>query len=155
MLNVINVLKEFTSILPQFEKANIRYAVIGGLAVNIYTQVRATKDIDFLIAAEDLDAACQILQKLGYLRKENTLPFKKSGLELQRLLKAVDNDFMVVDLLIAVSNEMANILQNSIEVDFSFGKLKVILKEDLIRMKTLANRPQDIADIEKLKEDET
>ena len=46
MLNVINVLKEFTSILPQFEKANIRYAVIGGLAVNIYTQVRATKDID-------------------------------------------------------------------------------------------------------------
>ena len=102
-----------------------------------------------------MDAACQILQKLGYLRKENTLPFKKSGLELQRLLKAVDNDFMVVDLLIAVSNEMANILQNSIEVDFSFGKLKVILKEDLIRMKTLANRPQDIADIEKLKEDET
>ncbi len=155
MSNVINVLKEFTSILPQFEKANIKYAVVGGLAVNIYTQVRATKDIDFLISEEDLDTACSVLKKLGYLRKENTLPFKKSGLELQRLLKAVDGDFMIVDLLIAISSEMKDILKNSIAVDFSFGKLKIITKEDLIKMKSMANRPQDIADIEKLREDET
>ena len=62
---------------------------------------------------------------------------------------------MIVDLLIAVNIEMKNILKNSIEVDFSFGKLKVITKEDLIKIKSKANRAQDIADIEKLKEDET
>ena len=155
MSNVINVLKEFTAILPQFEKSKIKYAVVGGLAVNIYTQVRATKDIDFLIAEDDLEAACSILEKLGYQRKDNTLPFKKSGLELQRLLKPVDNDFMIVDLLVALSDDMNIVLNNSVEVDFSFGKLKIITKEDLIKMKSLANRPQDIADIEKLKEDET
>ena len=53
-MNVINLFKEFTLILPLFERYDIRYAVVGGLAVNIYTQVRATKDIDFLVHEEDL-----------------------------------------------------------------------------------------------------
>lgn len=151
-MNVINLFKEFTLILPLFERNEIRYAVVGGLAVNIFTQVRATKDIDFLVHEEDLEKACSLVNELGYFKKENTILFPSSGLELQRLLKKVDDDFVLLNLLIASTDEMQEVLNNSSVVDFSFGKLKVIAKADLIYMKRIAGRPQDLVDIQNLEE---
>ncbi|MCH2205162.1 MAG: nucleotidyltransferase family protein [Lentisphaerales bacterium] len=149
-MNVINLLKEFTEILSLFEEGDISYAVIGGLAVNIYTQVRATKDLDFLIHEGDLVKAVSVAESLGYTRKENTIPFPSSGLELLRLLKKVDDDFVVLDFLIAKSEEMKTYLRNSQRVEMSFGFVRVIEKRDLIAMKKLAGRPQDLVDIKNL-----
>ena len=80
------------------------------------------------------------------------MSFPSSGLELQRLLKKVDDDFVLLDLLIARTDEMQAVLKKSSVVDFSFGKLKVIAKDDLIYMKKIAGRPQDLVDIQNLEE---
>lgn len=149
-MNTINLFREFTEILPQLEQKQIRYAVIGGLAVNIYTQVRATKDIDFLVHEDDLVKACDAVESLGYIPKDSTIPFPKAGLELKRLLKKVDGEFLILDFLIAKTEIMKLMLSNSLEVNFSFGKLKVITKSDLVQMKKISGRPQDLVDVDNL-----
>ena len=88
-------------------------------------------------------------------RLEKKITQEKLALEsgLHRAYIALAGDFMLVDLLIAKNDFMKDILNNAVHVDFSFGKLKVITKENLIKMKSKAGRPQDLADIDKLRND--
>src|SRR5207302_1189795 len=44
------------------EKAGIRYAVIGGMAVNAHRHERTTKDVDFLLSADGLSALRRIAE---------------------------------------------------------------------------------------------
>jgi hypothetical protein len=44
----------------ELEKAGIRYAIIGGMAVNAHRHERTTKDVDFLLTAEGLAVLRQI-----------------------------------------------------------------------------------------------
>lgn len=52
---MIDILKEFQTIITTLENKEIPYALCGGLAVGIYAEVRATKDIDLLLLAEDVE----------------------------------------------------------------------------------------------------
>ena len=47
-------------------RAQIRYAICGGVAVTIHGATRSTKDIDILIAPADLDKAIEAVRALGY-----------------------------------------------------------------------------------------
>ena len=55
-----------TELLAAFEKAGVRYALIGGLALALGGVPRATVAIDFLIEQEDLPRVHVILTDLGY-----------------------------------------------------------------------------------------
>ena len=45
---------------------DLEYVVIGGHAVNVYCEPRATLDVDFLVRKEDRDRWCQLLNDEGF-----------------------------------------------------------------------------------------
>src|SRR3989338_6417212 len=56
----------FKELLQKFKEQNIRFAIIGGFALHVAGFTRATKDIDFLIEAENLERTKTIMSQLGY-----------------------------------------------------------------------------------------
>ena len=146
------LLSEFRSITEALNTAGIDYAVCGGWAMAIHGSPRATKDIDLLILTEDLEKVLKILLGLGYDVEGLPLHFdieirrvSKISRELKRLI--------TVDLLLV--NEMTkDVWYNRHNVKWEEGTTSVVSREGLVKMKLLAGRKQDIADIEKLREAE-
>jgi hypothetical protein len=54
---MLDLFIELRRVAEALDAAGIAYAVVGGLAVSIYTAPRATDDIDLLIAPQDLARA--------------------------------------------------------------------------------------------------
>ncbi len=58
---------DFRDLLSAFNAANVRYLIVGGYAVSLHAQPRATKDLDILISAdaENSRAVYSALTKFG------------------------------------------------------------------------------------------
>ncbi len=63
---------DFLQILPALcrglDERSVRYALIGGFGMAMRGVQRATLDLDFILAMEDLESADQVLRELGYKR---------------------------------------------------------------------------------------
>lgn len=148
----MNLVDELHAIAGALRAAGIPYAVCGGIAVTIHGATRTTKDIDVLIAPSDVGRALEAVRPLGYLFPAFPMIFD-AGTErerhVQRVSKLEGDEHLVLDLLLA---EVAfeGLLADRIEIDLPEGPLSVVPRDVLLRMKRLAGRPQDQADIEKL-----
>ena len=144
---------EFDRIIRRFAKNNIRYAVVGGLAVGLHGHIRATEDMDFLIHADDLPAVTTALRALGYRKNSDPLSFSRAGLTLIRFWKAAarSEELLVVDVLVPTSTRMNGILRRAITLHFGKGSIHVVTSKDLLSMKRLRHSAADRADIAALK----
>jgi hypothetical protein len=83
---------DFKELLSIFNAQKVKYLIVGGYAVSLHAQPRATKDIDLLIKP-DADNAKGVYDALGrfgaplegltalsYRRAGSTLPLCSSGL---------------------------------------------------------------------------
>ena len=140
---------EFDKIVRSFSKANVRYAVVGGLAVGLHGYVRATQDMDFMVQADAFEKAGAVLSRLGYRMNPEEQEFIRAGLMLKRFFKRIprQDELMIVDLLIPTSVKMKNVLRRSINVPFRQGTLPVVTAADLVAMKKLRGSASDKADI--------
>ncbi len=150
----MNLVDELHSIAAAFLRAGVDYAVCGGVAVTIHGATRSTKDIDFLIEPAALADALEAIRPLGYVFL--ALPMIFDGgtdreRNVQRVSKVVQGEHLVVDLLLAEAS-FKDFMSDSLEVDLPEGLLRVVSRETLLRMKRLAGRKQDLADIEKLEQ---
>ena len=143
--------EELTSVLDALDRAGIDYALVGGLAVAVWGAPRATKDIDLLIQPDDLPSAMAALAASGFTLQ--ALPFNfKDGTRLQRVNKVdTAGHFMTVDLMI-VDENLESVWATRVRLPFADREVTVVSRDGLIGMKALAARPQDIADIESLKD---
>ncbi|MGI9055677.1 MAG: hypothetical protein ACR2F2_07730 [Pyrinomonadaceae bacterium] len=81
------------------------------------------------------------------LRKEPPL--------IRRVSKIDDiGEVLSLDLLL-VTSHVEDVWETRETTDFLGRKLSVVSREGLIKMKTLAGRPQDLADIERLENEES
>lgn len=144
------LLEEFKSITAALNYANIEYAVCGGWAMAIHGAPRATMDIDLMIRYDDLERVLDIARENGYEIEGLPLNFE---IEIRRISK-LDQDsgqLITLDLLLA-TEEHRDILDGRQKVAWKEGETWVVSREGLIRMKRIAGRTQDIADIERLEE---
>jgi Uncharacterised nucleotidyltransferase len=149
------LLQELIEITSDFEKNGIEYAVCGGLSMAIHGFARATMDIDLLIQPESLEKAYQVASAKGYDIKGLDISFKERAVEIRRVSK-IDDDGEVLSLdLLLVTPKVEDVWETREQVILLENLLFVVSKEGLIKMKTLANRPQDLADIARLQNDET
>lgn len=72
---------------------------------------------------------------------------------VQRVSKLVDGEHICVDLLVARA-AFDGLLDDKVALDFDGRRLSVISRAGLIRMKTMAGRDQDLADIARLEADD-
>lgn len=149
------LLQELLEITSELEKNGIEYAVCGGLAMAIHGFARATLDIDILIQPESLEKSYKVAAEKGFDIKGLDMSFKERAVEIRRVSK-IDEDGEVLSLdLLLVTPKVEDVWETREQVSLQENLLSIVSKEGLIKMKTLAGRPQDLADIERLQNDET
>jgi len=148
----MNLVDELHAVAAALAGAGIRYAVCGGVAVTIHGAVRSTKDLDILVAPADLPRALDAVRPLGYVFVAIPMTFDE-GTErerhVQRVSKIVGSEHLVLDLMLADAG-LATTLDDREIVELPTGPIAVVSRATLIRMKRLAGRNQDLADLEKL-----
>ena len=150
-------------VLEALNRAEIRYLVVGGVAVVLHGHLRATNDLDLVIQLEreNLLEALRVFEALGFLP---LVPVKiQDFAEPQNRQEWIREKNMLVFSLWHSSNPMAKV-DLFVEEPFDFeaayerverkdlGKTQapVVSLDDLISMKRTAGRSQDLADLETL-----
>jgi len=148
----MNLVDELYSVAAALTAAGVRYAVCGGVAVTLYGATRSTKDIDLLVSPADVPRALDAVRPLGYVFPAFPMTFD-AGTErerhVQRVSKIEGTEHLLLDLLIADA-AFEGALDDRVEVQLPAGRLVVVSRPVLLRMKRLAGRTQDLADLEKL-----
>ena len=146
------LLGEFKSITEALNAAGIEYAVCGGWAMAIHGLPRATMDIDLLILADDLDKILRTARGIGYDVDGLPLHF---DVEIRRISKVSRDLKQLITLdLILVSDAIRDVWETRERLSWDEGLTSVVSRDGLIKLKLLAGRKQDLADIEKLREAE-
>ena len=147
----MTLLDELRAVLRALDAAGVEYALAGGLAVAVWGAPRATKDIDLLIQPDSLPRAVAAVRECGFTLE--ALPFEfQDGTRLQRVNKVdAQGNLLTVDFML-VDRNLAPAWAGRTRLPFGGGDVVVVGREALIAMKALAGRPQDIADIQNLKE---
>jgi len=126
------------------EAERLDAAVIGGVAAGFQGQPRLTEDIDAVVF--DADAATLIASGSRYgfePRTEDALEFsRQTRVLLMRHRSGVD-----IDLSLGGLPFEKEVIERAVVVDAGGLRIRVATPEDLIIMKALPRRPQDIADI--------
>jgi len=151
-VSLVNLVDELHAVAAALRDAGVPYAVCGGVAVTIHGATRSTRDIDLLVARVDVPRVLDAIRPLGYLFAALPLTFDE-GTErerhVQRVTKIEGDEHLVLDLLLS-EGAYAGFLTDRIEVDLPQGPLVVVSRDALLRMKRLAGRAQDLADLDKL-----
>ena len=143
---------DFKELLSDLNSQNSKYLVIGGYAVGVHAQPRATKDLDILISPdpENAKAVYDALAKFG-------APLQ--GITPEDLIEK-DTFFrmgsppLMVDILPNIKGvEFESAWQRRVDVEVEPGlKVPVISGNDLIRAKLAAGRGQDLLDVAAIRE---
>lgn len=129
------------------EAEGVHYALIGGLAVSLRAQPRATVDVDMVIAA-DVERSLQLAEALEgtcfrplfddvaeVVQKAFILPLR------HRLTN------VKVDLALGLSGFEQQAVARAERLALAGTTVSVATAEDLLVMKVLAGRPQDDQDV--------
>ena len=141
---LIKVLSKFTKALAE---RNLRYALIGGLAASMRGRVRATEDIDLILQCT-VDEALSLVNSLGDEGFSTLLEDYETVARSALLIPLVDRESGVqLDLAIGLSGFEQEIVERADFISFGDHEIVVATAEDLVVLKTLAGRPQDLQDV--------
>ena len=146
--------EEFAKLIKKFKNENISYILTGGIAMAFYSEPRFTRDIDIFINEKDFENIKNILEKEGYYESAKPWKFTKIDITLRRFVKIKDENISIFDLLIPSKKIWEKIFKNANIGIYDDLEVKIISKKDLIWLKSIRNSKQDLADIEKLKNEE-
>jgi uncharacterized nucleotidyltransferase DUF6036 len=145
--------EDFKELLSAFNGRNVRYLVVGGYAVGVHAQPRATKDLDLLIRTDSGNAAAvySALAQFGAplegvsaedFTDPNTF-FRMGNPPLRiEILPRIDG----------VDFDAAWARREEILIDPEGGlKAPFLSRDDLITTKLASGRPQDLADVEAIR----
>lgn len=152
MRKIPDLVAELRALLRAFSEAGVDYALCGGLAANIYGADRFTKDIDLLIAPDDLDAALGIARSCGFTIDAGLLPLEEGARAMHRVVKleAGWEDALQLDLMIADGGSYAEAYESRYPVTHEGLEIWLVAREELIEMKRESDRPIDQQDVERL-----
>ena len=147
-----SLLEEFTNLIAEFERCEIPYAVCGGLAMAIHGAPRATIDIDLMVQSGDLERAWETAESLGYNVEGLPLNFDDGAIQIRRIskLEPEHKRLITVDFLL-VTDRTRQVWANRETVTWMNGTISTVSREGLIELKQLSARPQDLVDIERLR----
>jgi hypothetical protein len=135
-------MKTVDDIAALLARANVRYALIGGHAVNILLEPRFTADIDVTVIADvdAFDRLRQVLKTAGLRVDREHGAASPSGPDFVRF---VDDELTILELQTAKTALQRDVVDRAID----HGGVWVASPEDLIVFKAIANRPKDQIDL--------
>lgn len=154
----------YADIFRGIQAGDIRYLLIGGVAVNLWGIERATGDIDIALAmdTENVLNFAKILKNMGFIPKvpvkpeDLADPQKRIIWQEEKNMKVFsfqhpNNPFITIDVMIQNPLNFEEMYSRRSIIDSKGIKLSVVSVDDLIRLKEIAGREQDLSDIEALK----
>lgn len=149
----MNAFDEFLIIIKDLQKADIQYALVGGVAMAFHDVPRFTEDIDLLIKKESYIKFKDLIEEKGYFESAEPWTFKNIEITLHRFIKIQDDDSILIDVLVPTAKNAEKIIDNADIAESDKGVVKVASKVDLAWLKSFRNSKQDQADIERLKDE--
>lgn len=127
----MDFLKVSSTLLQEFAREDIQYAVIGGFALGFWGVTRATVDMDFLLLLEDAEKAEKILTHYGYeevYKTENVVRYQSPN-----------SRFGSIDIIFAFRDVSRNMLKRSVAIKFGEDLfVRSLVPEDIIGLKIQA-----------------
>jgi hypothetical protein len=151
---LINVMKKISSILSD---ENVPFCLAGGLAVSILSRPRATEDIDFLVLLDrkKLSRVNEALSSHFKIASVHEHAMRMKNISIERTV-IVDPDspdnVILIDFLLADDDIYRNAIKRASVIHVDDCAIPVPAPEDMILIKTLSGRPQDLLDVESLRE---
>ena len=139
---------EFSELLSTFNEHEVKYLIVGGFAVMVYSEPRYTKDLDVWVevSPENAGKVFAALRNFGApLEGITEEDFTEAGFYQMGRPPARIDIMMSLDGI-----EFEAAWENRTAAEFRGVAVHFIGKNDLIKNKTLAGRHQDLADIEKI-----
>lgn len=146
MRDYIPTANEFLTILNQL---GIPHAVVGGVAAGIWSEERVTKDVDFTIA---MDESQWIRLQEALKNQPETEVFQTSfdtGEKVPFLIR-LRYKGVIIDLLTSLTPYQDLLIKRRITKEVWGYTIDVASTEDVILLKLLAHRGQDMVDIQKM-----
>lgn len=147
-------------ILRALEEARVRYLIVGGVAVVLHGHPRMTADLDLVIelAPENVDAAFESLEALGYRPRVPVTAADLANPAIRERLVAEKGMTVLslfspalplteVDVFAELPFDFEAARARALEADLGSFRVPVASIEDLVAMKRRAGRPKDLEDV--------
>lgn len=153
----------FEPIIKTLNDAGVRYVVVGGVAAVLHGHARLTADIDLVVDLRESEAL-KVIDSLVRMGFQPRLPVnprefanrqvreswqRERGMQVFSMFDP-SNPMRVVDLFVHHPIPFEELWSRSIELDLGHTSVRVASIADLIHLKRLAGRPQDLLDIQRL-----
>jgi len=154
---------KIAELLQTLADEQVQYVLVGGVAVQLHGFIRATFDIDLVLAMDDDNLArfIDIAKRLGL---SPAIPVPIESLREPKLidewhrtkgmlafsLREPQAGGSVIDLLLRPDIPFDKLLGNSVAGVLFGRQVRIASIDDLLVMKRSANRPKDRLDIEAL-----
>jgi hypothetical protein len=148
---------DFKALLEALNSSGVRFVVIGGLAATLHGSARSTVDLDICYsrAPEELQKLAELLKSIhAYPRGIPTgLPFKLDARTLKSGLNfTFDTDFGPFDMLGEMEGvgTFEDVIGDAPQKRIYGLAISFLSLPKLIKAKTIAGRPKDLAAVEEL-----
>ncbi len=131
-----------------FETHGVPSMVIGGIAVSMWAAPRATIDLDFLVGADETGLPSLVnaaKQARFVIFDDRPMKFRKITL-FRMLLQPDQGDFLTIDCVLSDDDYKRQALSRAVMVPWEGHVFRVVTAEDLILLKLLSARDQDLVD---------
>lgn len=146
--------RDFVEILSEFSAARVEYLLVGAHAFAVHARPRATGDLDLWVrpTAENERRVLEALRRFG----APTFALEEGGFQRAGEVVQLGVPPHRIDILTSISGvEFEGAWTRRIEVEVEGVLVPILGREDLIRNKRAADRPQDRADVSLLEAGES
>jgi len=155
----------YEKVFKALNKARVKYLVAGGVAVNLYGIQRTTADLDLIVLLEESNLR-RFVSTVKRLKLRSKIPVeiedfinpklrKKWREEKNMLVFSLydpKNPYFLLDIMIEVNIDFNQAFKQKKKIKLGHLSIPVVSIEDLIKLKEVTRRPQDIADVYYLKQ---
>lgn len=155
----------YLELFKALQRHNVRYVLVGGLAMNLHGVPRMTMDVDLMLALDaanlqgffDVAAELRLKPSLPLALSQLADPSKREEWIKQRNMIAFslvggERNIPTVDVLIGVDVPFEEAYGRREIRTLSGVGVSLASLEDMLTLKRLAGRAQDVADIEHLEQ---
>lgn len=142
-------MKELETLVRAAQVLSRRFdiAVIGGVSLGAWTEPRTTNDVDILIDSDDFDAIESAGNAAGLVTNPDELAtLRRSGMTRLRLPQ-FPTGRVRMDVIIVDHPYYDRVVQRAVQAPIYGSSVPVATAEDIVILKTLADRAQDRADV--------